>query len=118
MCLPGREVENLQPLIATALAMLSIEPAAKIAIRSDLVRRTAVTEDVTVKLLHTETRLQQRARFERRLIVQCDKPATLIKVRGRVRRVESVQIEEVNLLREDRKARRQSIVIVDDVIKT
>src|ERR1044071_3364837 len=41
-----------------------------------------------------------------------------MKVRGRVGRVESVQIEEVKLLREDRKARRQSIVVVDDVIKT
>src|ERR1051326_6335656 len=113
-----REVKNFQPLITPAIAMLSIEPAAEVTLRRDLVRRAAVPEDVAVKLLHAKTRLQQRARVERRLVVQSSKPATLMKVRGRVGRVESVQIEEVKLLREDRKARRQSIVVVDDVIKT
>src|SRR5690242_3358772 len=113
-----REVENLQPLITTTIAMLSIGPATEITIGRDLVRRTAVPEDVAVKLLHAETRLQQRARVERRLVVQSSKPAALMKVRGRVGRVKSVQIEEVKLLREDRKARRQSIVVVDDVVES
>src|SRR6188474_489835 len=115
---PSREVENFQQLVTTTLTMLSIEPATKIPIRRDLVTRTTVAEDVAVKLLHTETRLQQRARRKRRLLIQRDKPAALMKVRGRVRRVESIQVEVVKLLRKDRKARGESIVVVDDVIET
>src|SRR4051794_30689789 len=41
-----------------------------------------------------------------------------MEVRSRVRRIEGVQVEVVKLLRKDREARRQTIVIVDDVVET
>src|SRR6185369_6450421 len=43
-------------------------------------------------------------------------PAALMKVGGRVRRIKGVQVEVVKLLRKDREAGRQSIVLVDDVV--
>src|SRR5262245_20651820 len=99
------KVENLEPLITTALAMLSIEPAAEVSIGSDFVWRAAVAEDVAVKLFDAETRLQQRARLERRLLVEREEPAALMEVCGRVRWIESIQVEVVNLLRKDRETR-------------
>src|ERR1051326_2043569 len=118
MPLLWREVEDFEPLITTAVAMLSIEPAAEVAIRSYLIRRGAVAENVAVKLFDTETRLQQRARLGRRLLVEGEEPAALMEVRRRIGRVERVEIEVVKLLRKDREARCQSIVAVDDVIET
>ncbi len=80
--LPRGEVKHLEQLITPALAMLPVEPAAEITLRSNLIRRAAIAEDVAVKLLDAETRLQQCARVERRLLVQSEKPAALMKVCG------------------------------------
>src|SRR5690349_5953358 len=96
--------------------MLPIEPAAEVAIGRDQIRRNAIAEDVAVKLFRAEARLQQRARLERRLFDEREKPPALMKVRGRVRRVEGVEIEVVKLLRKQREAAGQSIVRVDNVI--
>src|SRR5690242_15346111 len=98
--------------------MLSIEPAAEVAIGRDQIRRRTVAEDVAVKLFRAEARLQQCARSERRLFVEREKPAALVEVRGRVGRVESVEIEIVKLLRKQREAAGQTIVRSDDVVDT
>src|ERR1700741_1352786 len=96
--------------------MLPVEPAPKVAVRSNLIKSGAVAEDIAVKLFRAKTRLQQCARFECRLLVKREEPATLVKVCSGVGGVEGIQIEVVDLLRKDREACSQPVVVVDDVV--
>ena len=96
-----REAVNLKQFITPAVAVLPIVPAAKVATRGDEIRFTAIAEDVAVIFFRAKARLQQRAGLEGRLFIQRDEPSALMKVRCRLDRIESVEIEVINLLRKE-----------------
>src|SRR5262249_40934046 len=113
-----REAVILEQFITTAVAVLAVVPAAKVPARGDAVRASAVAENIAVIFFRAKARLQQRAGFERGLFVERDKPSAFMKIRGRFDRVESVQIEVIDLLRKQREADGQTILRIDYIIKT
>src|SRR6185503_8541157 len=111
------ETVNFEQLVTTAVAVLAIVPTAKVAARRDAVWAAAVAEDIAVILLGAKARLQQRAGLEGCLFVERDEPSALVKIRGRLDGVESVEIEVIDLLRKQREADGQTVFRVDYVIE-
>ena len=104
--MPGRrrKVKDLEQFISPALAVLPVKPPAEISFGRNPIRRATVAKDVAVKLLNTETRLQQSAGPKRCLFVEGDEPPTLVEVCSRVRRVKGVEVKVVEFLRKDGEA--------------
>src|SRR5215831_10638513 len=112
-----REAVNLERFITPALAMLPIVPAAEVAAGRYQVGTAAVGKDVAVVFLGAQARLQQGAGFEGRLFVQRQEPAALVKICRGLNRIESVEIEVVDLLRKQREADRQTVLRVDHIVE-
>src|SRR5262249_15177084 len=112
-----RQIVDLQQLVPAAVTMLPIIPAAEVAAGSNHVGRATVAKDIAIVLLGAETRLQQRAGFERRLFVECQEPSALMKVGGRLNRVKGVQVEIVKLLWKERKADRETVLRINDIVE-
>src|SRR5204863_5821338 len=79
--------------------------------------RSTVAENLAVILLDAEAGLQQRAGFERRLFVQGQEPAALVKVGSRLDWIKGVQVEVINLLRKQRKADGQTVFGIDHIVE-
>src|ERR1043166_8317099 len=113
-----RETVNLEQFIATAVPMLALIPTVEVAVRRDFVQAGAVRVNIDVIFFGAEARLQKRTRLERRLFIKCNEPSTLVKIRGRLDRIEGVEIEEIDLLRKQREADGQAVSPVDYIIKS
>src|ERR1043166_6101155 len=108
------EVIDLKRFVAATVAMLTIVPTAKVALRRNPVGRSAVAKNIGVKFLGAEAGLQQRAGFEGRLFVEREEPSALMSVGGRLDRIESVQVEVIKLLWKQRETYRQTVFRIDD----
>src|SRR5262245_18634134 len=107
--LPLGERKRLEQLNAAAVAVLAIEPAACTRARRDDERSAAAAENIDIKFLQAETRLQQSAAGQGLLFIDREEPSPLMNIRRGFERRERIQISRVTFLWKERKADRQTV---------